>query len=100
MEPPECFSLNTLLKMDVKSGLSDFFPSTAESKFWDFLTKSWEIYCHILPTFGIKLSPQAGAGPRIPIRSGEDVSTMPISLKMSPGVHLLAHVMLTCRGVL
>ena len=46
------------------------------------------------------LRPKGGALPIIPIRAGEDVSTIPIELSIPPGVLPLTPLLLTCRGVL
>ena len=100
MESSESLSPITLLKMDVKSKLSENFLSTAASNFGDFLTKPGEVDCHIYPTYWLKLKPQGGAVPIIPIRSRQEFSTMPIELPMLPGVLPLTPVLLTLCGVL
>ena len=86
--------------MDIESRLLGNCISTAASNFWDCLTKPGEVdYC-LLPTSWLKLSPQGGVVPIIPIITGEEVSMMPIALPMSPGVLLLMPILLTCRVVL
>ena len=80
--------------MDVKLQLLGNSPSRA------VYTKHRKVEFRIPPTSWTKLRPQGGAVPIIPIRSWEDVSTMPIELSMPPGVILLIPVLLTCRGVL
>ena len=55
--------------------------------------------CHIFPTSWLKLRLQVGAVPRIPIKYGEDISTMPIALPISSGVLPLTPAILTCPGV-
>ena len=100
MEPPESLSPSTFLKMDVKSRLSENFPSTAASNFLDCLTKSGDVDFHISQTSWLKLRPRGIVVPIIPIRSGEDVLTMPISLPIFPGVLPLTPVLITRYGVL
>ena len=86
--------------MDFKLQLLDNFPSTIASNFWDCLTKPGLVNFHISPTSWLKLRPQVGEVPIIPIRYEEDVSTMPIALSMLPGVLLSTPVLLTFCGVL
>ena len=83
--------------MDVKSQLLENFPSTAASIFWDRLTKPGEEDCRILPTSWLKLRPQGGEVPKIPIITGEDVSMKPITFPILPVVLSLAPVLLTCK---
>ena len=54
----------------------------------------------LLPTSWLALSQQGGGVPTIPTRTGEDGSTIPISLRMSPEVLPLTSILLTFRGVL
>ena len=86
--------------MDVELRLSENFPSTAVSNFWGFLTKPWEVDCRILSTSWINLIPQGVSSPIIPIIYGEDVSKIPITLSMPPGMLPLMPVLLNCRLVL
>ena len=86
--------------MDVKSRSLGNFPSTTASNFWDFPTKPGQVDCRLLPTSWIKLSPQGGKFPTIPIRTGEDDSKTITSLQMSPRMLPLNPVLITCYGVL
>ena len=81
--------------MDVESGLLENFLSTVASSFRHCLTKSGEVDLRILPTSWLKLIPQVEAVPIIPIRSGEDVSTIPMTLPLSPVVLLSTPFLLT-----
>ena len=87
-------------KINVESQLSENVPSKKASIFWDCLNKSEELDCRISPTSWIKLRPQGGLVPIIPIRTGEDVSTIPIALPMLHGLLMLMPGLLTCCGVL
>ena len=69
-------------------------------QFWEFLTKSGKVYCRLLPTSWLTLSPQGGEVQTIPIRTREDGSAMLTALQMSPGVLPSTPVLLTCRGLL
>ena len=100
LKPSESLSPITLLKMDVELQLLGNFPSTTASNFWDCLTKSGGVDFCISPTSWIKLRPQGGSVPIIPIRTGEEISTMPMELPILPGVLPLTPVILTCRGFL
>ena len=64
------------------------------------MKNSGKVDCLILPTSGIKLRPQGGEVPKIPIIYGEDVSTTRISLPMSPDMLPSTPVLLTHRRVL
>ena len=76
------------------------FRRRQSSIFWDCLTKPGEVDCRIFPTSWIKLIPQGGTVPIIIIRTGKYVSTILISLPISPGVLQSAPVVLTWQGVL
>ena len=70
------------------------------SNFSDCLTKPGGVDFSTSLTYRIKLRPQGGAVPIIPIRSGEELSTMTTILSMPHGVLPLTPVLLTCHGVL
>ena len=72
----------------------------AASNFWDCMTKPGEVDFRIFTTSYLWLRPHGGAVPMIPIRAGEDVSTIPMVLLILHGVLPLTHVLLTCRRVM
>ena len=79
--------------------LVNFWPMEV-SNLLDFM-RSGEVDCRLFPISGIMLRPQGEAlVPIIPIRYGEEVSLIPQSWPMFPGLVLLTPVLLTCRSVL
>ena len=70
------------------------------SNFWDYLTKTGEVDCHIFPTSWLNLRPYGMAVPIMPIRTGEEILMITIALPILPGVLPPTPVLPTFQGVL
>ena len=100
LEPSDILPLITLLINGRQIAIIRELSVNGSVQFWYCLTKPGKVDFRISPTSWIKLRPQCGTVPTIPIGYGYYVSTIPIALSIPYGLIPSTPVILTFRGVL